>query len=409
MRALIVLFVAIALWASRLEDAKRLYGHNSYEKAYLILKSDYLNHLQEPLYQFYLGLCAEELGKYSEAIVAFERVLMLDPKNIRTKLELARSYYLLNRYDESITLFRELLRYKLPPSVKEKIYHYLALMESKEYSLEALVSFAIGYDSNVLNSANVDRYRVPKFQLDFNNSVEKVSDILHKEYITVNMAKDYEDSILKLETSFYFKSYKEYSSQNFAYGSIKPAILKGRGEIGLFYEKLFYGSDPYLYNLGVFGRYDIGNGLKIELKAWREFDEGDLNRKKDAKIFELLYTSSIETPWALHYYEAAFRKKMKIYSDQSDVSYDQWRFFIESQIRRMGVGLEFDRTNYKDIDPFFLTRRHENYYNVYLYYLFPLQNYYLKTIIGYIYNNSNQAVYKYKKVYFDLEIGGRIK
>ena len=46
----------------------------------------------EPLYDFLLGLAALEIGQNTRAVFALERVLAMEPDNVRARAEIARAY-----------------------------------------------------------------------------------------------------------------------------------------------------------------------------------------------------------------------------------------------------------------------------------------------------------------------------
>ena len=69
-----------------------------------------------------LGRSAYEIGKFEEALSAFNLILMEEPSNSRVKLEVAQTYFAMGNYDESEKIFKDVLKNdSLPPLVKKNV------------------------------------------------------------------------------------------------------------------------------------------------------------------------------------------------------------------------------------------------------------------------------------------------
>jgi len=102
-------------------QAKALFDQGAYSQAssqfFKLFKQDPEN--QE--INFYLGRAAFESDDFETAVMAFERVLIVDPKAVQAKLELAKSFYRLGAKPTAIHYFRELLDSDLPEEVRSSI------------------------------------------------------------------------------------------------------------------------------------------------------------------------------------------------------------------------------------------------------------------------------------------------
>lgn len=105
------------------------------------------------------GLAALDSGHSGEAILALERVVALQPTQLRARLELARAYYSVGEWDNARAQFELVLKYDPPPNVKERIRVYLQAIDNAVRSLvwrsTASASLEAGYDNNI-NSATPD-------------------------------------------------------------------------------------------------------------------------------------------------------------------------------------------------------------------------------------------------------------
>jgi len=212
-----------------LKDAIRYYKNKEYDKAYKILNNRFLKNLDNIKLQYYLGRSAYKLGKFEEAISAYERVLILKPDNIRAKLEMAKTYFKIKKFDKSKKLFTEILKEKIPPQVKRNVKKYLTAIEKsrKKSFLKAVAITGITYDSNVNNSPVDDQYYVPKLQTNLPNGVTDDSDYAHQEILMLNHLYDIGnpgDFIVKNNFLFFFKTMKKYSDKNVFFYSYSPAL-----------------------------------------------------------------------------------------------------------------------------------------------------------------------------------------
>lgn len=113
----------------------------------------------DPRFDFYYGLATINAGDVSRGVFALERVLMVQPGNLRARLELARGYYLLNEDARARREFNLVLKSRPPTQVRANIERFLRLIRLRESryttTARAYVDFSAGYDDNV-NSAPGD-------------------------------------------------------------------------------------------------------------------------------------------------------------------------------------------------------------------------------------------------------------
>jgi len=145
--------------------------HERNEEAYalaLVLLDEWEG---DPRFDLYYGVSAIDVGQLSEGIFALERVLIVNAKHYRARLELARGYFAAGENDRSAAEFK-IVRAKNPPvPVKHHIDSYLAAIERryakakaqrKTLFVSAFAMSGLGYDSNVNAAPSVGTISTPQ-------------------------------------------------------------------------------------------------------------------------------------------------------------------------------------------------------------------------------------------------------
>ncbi|HPI94047.1 MAG TPA: tetratricopeptide repeat protein [Deltaproteobacteria bacterium] len=135
----------------RYQAAQEQMQGGNYPFAYQILTDLFREDPANADVNFSLGRAAFETGRYEEAVMAFERVLLARPDAMRVKLETARCYYKLGALDTAEGYFREVLAAGPPEQVKKNIGVYLDAIEAsrREHFFQGAVSSGVEWDDNV--------------------------------------------------------------------------------------------------------------------------------------------------------------------------------------------------------------------------------------------------------------------
>ncbi len=136
-------------------QASTAYTAKDFKSSYELFSKLYMTHLNDAELNFKFGISAYEIGNYDMALAAFERVEMLEPTNLRNKLEKARTFFMLKMYEDAEIGFKEVLSNPLlPQNVRKNIELYLArvIKEQKKSFTYVTLNLNTLYDSNV-NSA----------------------------------------------------------------------------------------------------------------------------------------------------------------------------------------------------------------------------------------------------------------
>lgn len=121
-------------------------------------------HAGDPEFDFWYGLAAKSSGNHQQSVLALERVVILQPANLRAKLELGDSYYRLGNNPEARRLFEEVLATAPPDGVQERIRTYLDALGAAETRSKRRVSgylgLAGGHDSNISSATNIINHNI---------------------------------------------------------------------------------------------------------------------------------------------------------------------------------------------------------------------------------------------------------
>ena len=97
----LVLFASAFANADNLTHSQRLLEGNQHQQAYEYLKSAETESIGEPCFDRLLAQAAVGIGAHSEATLALERLLQLDPAAVDMRVELAKNYAALGNQERS--------------------------------------------------------------------------------------------------------------------------------------------------------------------------------------------------------------------------------------------------------------------------------------------------------------------
>ncbi len=157
-----LIVVLMACWMTTtlaeptIEGITELLSAGKKEEAYTQAKALQSMHEGEPDFDLAFGLSALETGHISEGVLALERVVALQPSNVRARFELARAYYQIGDNVRARREFDQLLLVASTEHDKDVIRNYLSAIRQRELLYQttstAYIQLGIGYDTNI-NSA----------------------------------------------------------------------------------------------------------------------------------------------------------------------------------------------------------------------------------------------------------------
>lgn len=122
-------------------------------------------HAGEPEFDFAAGLAALEAGQPQQAVMALERVLIVQPNHHRARLELARAYFQLGDYAAARREFQAVSTQGPPPNVRRRIGTFLDEIQRRESAARIQVTGYVelrpGWDSNVASATSDTSIDIP--------------------------------------------------------------------------------------------------------------------------------------------------------------------------------------------------------------------------------------------------------
>lgn len=165
--AAFVLQSPVALADELTDKARSLLESGKGMEAYQLLEPAEATQAGDRDYDFLLGLAALEAGQNTRAVFALERVLAMDPNNVRARAEIARAYLALGETKTAAKEFETVQRQGVPADVSMTVDRYIAaarrIEDMNASSLTGYVEATIGYDTNANAGPNKSSLAIPGF------------------------------------------------------------------------------------------------------------------------------------------------------------------------------------------------------------------------------------------------------
>ena len=150
-----------------LDRATALLEGGKAQEAYQLLAPEAATRGGMVEFDLVLGIAALEAGQPDQAVFALERVLAVDPGNVRARTELARAYFDLGENEAAQQEFSTVRQGTLPPAMTRSIDDYLsaidARFETQRRRIDVYLEAAGGYDSNVNSATDTSQVAIPAF------------------------------------------------------------------------------------------------------------------------------------------------------------------------------------------------------------------------------------------------------
>ena len=267
MRIFIILFIISMGYAITYDKAKQNFYNKNYKKAYeqfntLLKASNY----SDKDYNYYIGVSAYKLKLYHSAIGAFERILFYKPNNEVANLELAKIYFDLKQFDESLYYVKNILNHsKNPKFLKEaNIYLHKIEIEKHKNILNIIGIVGIGYDSNINNNSNND--------ILVNNTTikqKKEGKFFGIETAIIDDTYRYQNFDIQNNILIYNKNVLNNPANNLSLLEYKPSIKYKNTNTGLIGSYLRYSNHSYMEKFGVFSQIKI-KSHKFEFQYYQK-------------------------------------------------------------------------------------------------------------------------------------------
>lgn len=321
-------------------QAADAYKAKDFQTSYTLFSKLYMTHLRDVDLNFKFGISAYEIGNYEMALAAFERVEMLQPSNLRNKLEKARTFFMLKMYEDAELTFKEVLSNPLlPQNVRKNIELYLSRVIKEQKKSFTYVTFNLNtlYDSNVNSAPIDDTYNIGI--TEYATAEEKSDGALETSISVVNIYDIGKANgfALKNRASIYLKRHFEEDEYDINYFSYMPSLLykytKYTFEMALGADAMTLGDKSYLQTLSLMPRFEYEHTktlrsivhFKYQVKDFQQSAQKDL----DANHYELSYgLQSILSPRSYIQANITGVQEKKKHGTRVDVNYDEYKLDV---------------------------------------------------------------------------------
>ncbi len=144
---------AQSIEAALMQRAQKLLAEGNAKQAFVELAAQQGRLAGMVDFDYLLGVAALDSGKIDDSIIAFERVLAVNPRNAGAQMDLARAYFTAGALDIAKSTFENLRQSNPPGAALVTIDRYLAAIadrqRTKVRSVMAYGEASLGYDSNI--------------------------------------------------------------------------------------------------------------------------------------------------------------------------------------------------------------------------------------------------------------------
>ncbi len=416
-KILLLLLLPLFLFATTLETDYRkaliAYKSKDFQTSYTLLKKIYLEKLADVNFNFYLGRSAYETGHYETALAAFERVAMQDSTNIRNKLEMARTYFMLKMYADAQNLYSDVLSNpNIPSNIRRNIELSLSRVskvQQKSFTYVTLMAEML-YDSNI-NYGNIGSFAFNGILLP---PTAKISDTALQLFANVSNIYDIGSKngfALKNSFSFFSKNYRDHKKFNISYFSYNPSLIYKvthyTAELVAGIDSMQFGGRKYLSSLSIMPRFEYNHtpnlrsiaALKYQHKKFTQTAFRDL----DANRLELSYAlQDILTPRSYVQGKIYAINEKHVRGSNLYVDYNEGKFLL-NYANQFSHSLAFDisaglrERKYKDYSSGFGSKRKDIGNNTSMgltYMIVPKLRARLSGSYEYVHSNQEQFTYK---------------
>jgi len=308
MRFVFVLFIFLSsLFAEVVVDLKSAlsdFEDGKFKSAYEKFNTIFESRSDDLEVNFYLGRSAYEIGLYEDALSAYERVLISEPKSYRSRLELGRVYLKLGDLDAAKFEFYDVLASKPPLSVKKNITILLDKIEEARtrHKVNAMLKVGVGYDSDINanpGQSELLNYLVDQYDLNpTNTTADKLlkdsfmHETLHASHIYDGgmRGRYYSNSSLMV----YNQNHNRYSEFDILYMKATTALSNKMDQyewtLPLEVDKFKYASDPLLHSFAfapsITWKLDKSSKVSIWAKFRRKIYDKSTNSGRDSNVKE---------------------------------------------------------------------------------------------------------------------------
>jgi len=377
------------------------YRMHKYQQAYTLFNRLFKKEMGNVKYNFYLGKCAEKLGRYKLAIGAFERILIYEPKNVAAKLELAKIYIQTKEYIVAREYLNELKKDVRNPVLKKEVNKLLRYVELKiqKHFFKLFAMLGVNYDSNIYNRPLSDSFDVyingDEYTVDNTTDKKRVYGLVKGavfKHLYIGDGFVYSDNFL-----IYSNTYPKASDNNILLVKYSPECRFKRFEYIPYFSYLKYASEPLFNQAGMKINYKTSKNSLVGVNFAYTNYLLQKNDNKDSKSVEL-YAQYRKNGNDI---KAGIKLQRKIKGNDPNVDYNSYKVSYNYEYKIDGFkvkpGGSFEFKDYLFTDYLFGKERLEKKYILSLNVDKPIKSSLFQFNVKRVYNFSNIEVYEYKK------------
>jgi tetratricopeptide (TPR) repeat protein len=214
---------------------------------------------------FWIGTSAMQTGEKELAVAKFNKMLSINTKLYRVRLELAATYFSMGRYDEAKKELEIVKAASPPKAVLDNMAKLTAAIDerSRKTSWNLRLAQGVMWDDNINFGPELDSYQVMGGTLTPDRFTAELEDEASISTVAGNLLFDIGDSkgfMWNTALSFYNKAHFDYSKFNFLVADVSTGPWwVGRRDIfkmPLGYTEREYGNDRLSYTLHADPEYE---------------------------------------------------------------------------------------------------------------------------------------------------------
>lgn len=404
------------------QKAINLYKAKHYEKSYKILSSLYLSVLTDVKVNFLLGRSAFETGRYEIALASFERVLILDERNLRAQLEIARTQFQLKMYEDARNGFEKVLNNpNIPKNVRTNVELFISKIDKLQQKsfFFANAKFGIAHDDNVNFGSLDSSYLLPDYGT-FPTTAEKSNFAYDQELSAIHIYDIGQKNGYTIRNSLnlFNRDYDSMDNFDITFISYNPAItyqeLKTTYEFNLMFDTMMLSDKKYLNIFSLMPTFihklDSETVINGNVKVSKKQFLLAADRVRDA----INYSASLsyQKLWASSFmtFKLTYDTDKKDGGNRIDVDYKNYKFNFD-YTKQILPGLtlrgdiEYRERKYSDYSTLFKSTRSDEAYRTGITVSKKIiPTVYLEGKAFYEKATSNQSVFSYDKTTFNLAI-----
>lgn len=399
-------------------EALKNFRAKKYEKSYKQFNALFFNNMEDILINFYLGRSAYELGKYEFALSAYDRILIAEPNNVRTRLEMAQTYFKMKLYVQSLSEFNEVLKNKKIPLKVKKIVNakieYIKSIQKKSF-FNATAIAGILYDSNINSTPATGSFNIYNPTVDdtvlVTNSDKEESTSIYQVVGQINHIYKYSDDfILNSSVTALLMKYNDHKEKDIHALSLNltPTFLYKKYKIpfSLLIDKVNLGHESYQNNIYFNPSYSrilnekalYTSGLKVGRITFVKEKERDSNLIEWQNSLKYLTKD-----FGLFTLGLNLGKENELRKQRTDVSHSYINTYINNSYDifedyLLQSSINFKQLNYSETDVNFQTKRKDEKIDLNMSILKPINKNIVFNFGGnYTKKDSNHASSEYDK------------